>query len=349
MKKRKRSVRWTILLVAITCVVLLIRQYHRRDPIPNVIIMTFSGLRNTESIDDPTHQYIPHLWTQMRREGVFYTRLTDLNHEFHMPSVWAINTGMTNPVFSTPLKSPSLFQYVRKKYKLPSYKTWSIGHWFDSDYAVATPQYPENTFPDALSLSTFSVSEPCNSPHLAKILNKPETSFLETFPEFMRNAYEKWPNWDSLGEVQYQMLLHIMHTYKPKLIHYVINDIEVAHSDSFAKYVLALRACDRRIYEIWRLIQNDPFYKGRTYLFVNVDHSRNRYYMDHYENAFYDNPSRVWLYVYGPGIRKDKIIDRTVHHTDVFATVAYLLHLKTHPTQGKILYEVFPDGTPPAP
>ena len=39
---------------------------------PNIVIITFAGLRNSESIDEPAHQYIPHIWNQMLKEGTFY-------------------------------------------------------------------------------------------------------------------------------------------------------------------------------------------------------------------------------------------------------------------------------------
>ncbi len=310
------------------------------EKIPNVIIVTFSGVRNTETIKDPTHQYIPNLWGRIFKEGVLYTNLVALSHQFHMPVFHAINTGLTYLFYAYPLRAPSIFQYVSKKYGLPKTKLWSLGSWYNQDYAFATDDYPQETYPCALSFMDFNMST-----ELKEILTKQELIFWESFPGLMEKNPEKWPNWDSLGEVQYQMFKKILRKFRPKLIHYVLNDIESAHADSFARYVLALRKCDRRISEIWEFIENDPYYKDNTYLIINVDHERNRYYMDHFESS-YPNPGKVWMYIHGPDIKKGVVIQRPVYHTDIFATVAYLMDVKTHANDGKILKDCFRKGFP---
>ena len=308
------------------------------EKVPNVIIITFSGLRNSESIDDPTHQYISNLWGRIFKEGSLYTNLVSLNHQFHMPSVHAINTGLTYPVYGYPLKAPSIFQYVNKQYRFPKTKTWSLGHWFSPDYAVSMPGYTEDTYPCALSFIDLEIS-----PELKNKFTNQEIIFWETFSELLEHNPERWPNWDSLGEVQYRFLRKIISEFKPNLVHHILNDIESAHSDTFARYVLALKKCDERILEIWEFIRDDPYYKDNTYLIINVDHERNLYYMDHHENT-YSNPAQVWMYIYGPGVRKGAVIERPVYHTDIFATVAYLMDVKTHASEGVILKDCFNDG-----
>ena len=78
------------------------------------------------------------------------------------------------------------------------------------------------------------------------------------------------------------------------------------------------------IYEIWQIIESEPFYQGNTYLFISPDHERNSYYMDHFENPP-ENPSNVWMYVYGPKVKKGVVIDNVVHHVDMFQTIAVIM------------------------
>ena len=66
--------------------------------------------------------------------------------------------------------------------------------------------------------------------------------------------------------------------------------------------------CDREINEIMDIIKTDPFYKDNTYLIVSPDHDRNTYYMQH--NLYNNKP--VWLYIYGPDIKKGTVIFVTV-------------------------------------
>lgn len=303
--------------------------------IPNVIILTFSGVRGSESIDDPTHQYMPNLWERIFKEGALYTDLVNLNHQFHMPVFHAINTGLTYPFYGYPLRAPSIFQYVSKKYAPPRTKLWSMGHWYSPDYACATQDYPEDTFPCALGFMEQDMSE-----ELKGILTPQEKLTWESFSGLFEKNPEKWPNWDSVGKMQYGFLKKVMQRFRPKLMHYILNDVESAHSDSFSRYALALKECDARIMEIWEFIREDPYYKDNTYLIINVDHGRNLYYMDHHENA-YPDPARVWMYIYGPGVKKGLIVRRPVHHTDIFATVAYLMDVHTHKNDGKVLKDCF--------
>ena len=307
----------------------------KEDKLYNVIIITFSGLNNIDSIQDPYHQYIPNFWNILLKEGTLYTDLVNLNYQVHMPAVHAILTGITNPYHKAQLDAPSIFQYVRKKYNLPRYKLWSISHWTVSDFALNTEDYPEDTFPAVVCFMQTDISE-----ELKQVLNKEELSFWDDFPQAMEKNPEKWPNWDSIGVVQYQMFKKIMPEFKPKLVHYVMNDVESAHSDTFARYVLSLKSCDEKIYQLWRYIQSDPFYKDKTYLIINVDHERNTYYMEHFDNA-YTNPGHVWMYIYGPGVKKGEVFKRPVYHIDIFATIAYIFNVDTHPTKGKFLKDCF--------
>ncbi|MEI6631311.1 MAG: sulfatase-like hydrolase/transferase [bacterium] len=305
------------------------------DKTPNIVIMTMLGVRNCDSIADPTHQYIPNLWHTLFKEGTLYTELVNSNNEFHFPPIYAIFTGVNYPFYGGPLRHPSIFQYVRKRYNLPQSKVWSIGNWYNKDYALETDAYPEKTFP-----CKWSVLEPSMPEQLKGILTKQELIFLERFSEVVKSSPEHWPNWDSLGKAQYRIFIRIMKELKPKLAHYVLGDVESAHSDTFGRYVLALKDCDEMINQTWEFLQRDPYYKDKTYFIVAIDHGRNLYFDDHYEDA-YSGSERVWFYIRGPGIKKGTVIKRPVYHVDIFATLAHIMDIQTHRTQGRVLSDCF--------
>ena len=305
-----------------------------KKELPNVIVVTLSGVRNIESIAEPHHQYMPHLWESMLKEGTLYNNLVNLNHEFHMPVVHAINTGITYTAYYSQLKKPSLFQYLIKQYNLAADQAWSVGHWYPTDCANKTEGYQEDTFPAMLSFISFNVP-----PELFETLTPQEKKFCLFFSDLVAKS-PGWPSWDSIGVIQYRFFKKIIDKFHPKLVHYVMNDVESAHSDMFSRYAIALHTSDKNIFEIWSLIQTDQFYKDNTYLIVNVDHERNTYYADHNENS-YDNPSRVWMYIFGPGVKKGAIIDRRIEHVDIFATVAGLMFLEKASTEGRFLSDCF--------
>lgn len=310
------------------------KESYSKVNLPNVIIITLSGVRNSETINDPTHQYIPNLWGKMLKEGVLYTNLLSVGAEFHMPQVDAINTGKNYPVY---LKTdvPSIFQYIRKKYAFPATKLWSIKHFLEKSYFFKTEGFGEDTFPCQIDL-TFVMSD-----ELKTILTKEELDFVSSFRqmEVKFNNFEIY-HWDTVDEIFCRFFKKIVDKFKPKFIHYVMAGVETAHHDMFSRYCLALKHCDENIFEIWQMIKNDPFYKDNTYLIVCPDHERNMYFMQHTENA-HDNPSSVWMYIYGPKVKKGAVIDRRIYHVDIFATLAHIFKVETRPTKGKILKDCF--------
>jgi len=319
----------------------LCAQDEPTEKIPNVIIITLVGVSNIDSIEDPSHQYIPNLWNNMFKEGTLYTNLIDLNEQFHIPPVSAIITGKTyenagaNNNKDFKLKAPSIFQYIRKKYNLPAYKLWSIGDWYYGHCIYQTEGYLEDSFPCRLTSKSLDMS-----PEAKELLTRQELNFLDNFHKFRDEGIIKWPHWDSLGKFLYQIFNKIMRKYKPKFVHYIMNDTESAHSDTFSRYVLSLKQIDKKIFEIWKTIKEDPFYNNNTYLIISPDHERNLYYMQHHESLT-DEFSHVWMYIYGPNIKKGVAINRPIHHIDIFATVAYIMAVDTHSTQGKILKDCF--------
>lgn len=330
-------------IVCLLCTITynLCAQNTPKETCPNIIIVTLSGVRNIESIEDPTHQYIYHFWNYMRKEGVLYNNLINVNFEFHMPTVCAINFGISSPCSYFKMKAsvPSILQYVRKRYNYPAYKLWTIGHWDRTAFESATHDYSQDTFPCAFSSARKNVIV---SDELKDLLTKQELIFLKKFPSMTERTPGGFPYWDSVGRIHYQVFKKILSAFKPKLVHYIMSDVEGAHCDTYSRYVLALRTSDEMIFELWTWIQNDPFYKNNTYLIVNVDHARDLYYAQHNEDAC-GSTSRVWMYIYGPNVKKGIVIDRPIQHIDIFATVAYLMDVKTHPTKGAILKEAFAD------
>jgi len=306
--------------------------------IPNIIVFTLSGVRSIDSIGDITNQYVTRLGNELIEKGTLYTNVIDLNYQFHMPSVSAIISGNIYS-WNNKLTAPSFFQYARKQYDLPISKLWSFGDWIISDAVYKTRGFGPDTFPCQIASLEFAMS-PETETLMNDYLNYQELKFLERYRNITQFKISKWPQWDSLGDVQFALFEKVLEHFKPVITHYVMNDVESAHYGSYARYVLSLKKSDERIYQIWQWIQNDPAYKDKTYLIVTVDHERNAYYMQHSDNDL-ENPSPTWIYIWGPNIKENVTIKREVHHIDIFKTVAYLLDLKTHHTRGKVLSDCF--------
>jgi len=302
---------------------------NRKNPadLPNVIVITLSGVRNSETISDPTHQYIPDMWNNVLPAGTLYDNLEDLNVTFHMPAFQATNTGeIYGTLFGN--YSSTIFYDIGRKYDIPPEKIWSIGQWFGANAYCSKDG--NKLYPSMLS-AFFKKSD-----FLDEILSKRELKFFKDFKALQDKIGATWPLWDSSNIIIWEISKKIFRKYKPQIVHYVMNNTESAHFGSYPRYVNSIKAQDDAICEIFNMINEDPYYKGKTYLIVNIDHSRDDYYMQHYYTK-----ETVWMYIYGPGIKRGEIINRKVHHIDVYATLRYIFGMEKDDKPGSILKDCF--------
>ncbi len=294
---------------------------------PNVIIMTICSVRNHETIDDPEHRYMPRFFREIVRKGFLYTNVVEKNYEIHMPSAKAINTGLHQSC-NRPITVPSIFQYLIKQSILPKERVWAISHWYEGYSNFESSEYCEDTFPEFI---TFNLE----SSGLDYLLNRDELNYKKMASEIL-----DWPNWDDRSRVLHGITKKILNKIKPKFVHYILNMVETGHYDSYSTYMLSIIETEKQILDVWNLIREDPFYKDNTYLVVVVDHQRDAYYMNHSERYF--TPGRnVWMFIYGPGVRKNKSSDEEIYHVDLFETFSKIYGLKTHQNEGVFLESCF--------
>lgn len=326
-----------ILFLCVSCVSAT-RQEPDKKSVPNVIIIVLGGVRNSESIDEATRQYIPYLSNDIFKEGTLYTNVLATDFEYHMPAIHAIITGKHYNHYPG-VTAPTLFQYLRKRYNLPSQKVVSIGQWDENDCFYVKGNFGADSSPCGIAVVSSTYS-----PEMKKVLTPSELTFFDTLRNFMEKKLFPEPftclHWDALGEITHRIFKRTLQEFKPKLAFYVMAGVESSHYSTFGRYVIALKRSDEMIDEVWNMIQSDPFYKDNTYLIICPDHARDSYYMEHFENC-YDNPSRVWMYIYGPRINKGNIINRPIYHVDIFATVSYIMHLEVPLQEGKVLEDSF--------
>jgi arylsulfatase A-like enzyme len=124
-----------------------------------------------------------------------------------------------------------------------------------------------------------------------------------------------------------------------------LHDIDVAHSGAYSLYIEGIQRTDRLCAEIWRTIQSEPEYAGKTTLFILPDFGRDSD-TDPGGNGFQhhrtgDALSRTtWMIALGPGIRENRIVDRPVESTDLVPTLGAKLGFTPKYAQGKALAEV---------
>jgi hypothetical protein len=269
-----------------------------------VIIAVIDGARYSETFGDPSHQYIPRIWSTLRPLGTIYTSyrnegLTETNpgHASIMTGTWQniANDGTVRP------HMPTLFEYFRKgtgatadqnyvvlgKTKLdilaysdhPSYGS-TFGGWV---------KYSASQYDDLIALSNFTDAETTSHPRVL-IVNLPKT--------------------DNAG-----------------------------HSGSWSSYLTALRAADSLVNEMWNVVQKDAILAGKTTMFVTNDHGRH----DDQHGGFQNHGDgcegcrRIMLLAVGPDTPANAIDSSGRQQIDIAPTVGRLLGFATPYAVGIVL------------
>ncbi len=131
----------------------------------------------------------------------------------------------------------------------------------------------------------------------------------------------------------------------PSLVWITLHDIDIAHSGTFSLYLQGIQRSDRLCAEIWRAIENESEYAGKTTLFILPDFGRDSDVsaggngFQHHRTG--DPVSRTtWMMVLGPGVRENVVVERPVQSTDLVPTLGSLLGFSPRLAQGKALPEV---------
>jgi hypothetical protein len=124
-----------------------------------------------------------------------------------------------------------------------------------------------------------------------------------------------------------------------------MHDIDVAHSGAYSLYIEGIRRTDRLCLELWKLLENEPEYSGKTTLLILPDFGRDSD-DDASGNGFQhhrtgDPAARTtWLMAIGPGIREGVVFDRPIESIDLVPTLGKMLDFTPSFAQGKPIAEL---------
>jgi hypothetical protein len=149
----------------------------------------------------------------------------------------------------------------------------------------------------------------------------------------------------SADELSVFIAHRLMRQLAPSLLWITLHDIDVAHSGSFSLYLEAIQRTDRLCAEIWKAIESEPEYAGKTNMFVLPDFGRDSDTnaggngFQHHRTG--DALSRTtWMIALGSGVRENFVVDRRVESTDLVPTLGSLLGFTPRFSQGKPIPEV---------
>jgi hypothetical protein len=337
-------------------------------PKQKVVVVTFGGgARDQETFMPEGQENIPHLMRELIPQASFFTQVVNRGILGHYVATASLATGVYetfNNFAAVSPESPTVFEYFRKDLKRPSSDAWvvapsngfnRIGESSHRSYGPglgARVILPKRLLSAAISdrshdyqhLLRDNYETPYYTPEL--LGNEFELQQLEMILKLSVDDFKSHAQTlSSPDELSVYIARQLMRQVAPSLLWITLHDIDVAHAGAYSLYIEGIRRSDRLCAELWKAVQTEPEYAGKTTLLILPDFGRDSD-DDAGGNGFQhhrtgDVLSRTtWMLAAGPGVREGVVFDRAVDSTDLVPTIGAILGFSPSLAQGKPIHEV---------
>ena len=333
-----------------------------------VVVITFGGgARDQETFAPEGQENIPHLMGELIPQSTFFTQVQNRGILGHYVATASLATGVyetINNFASLPPEHPTVFEYFRKDLKRPSSDAWvvapsngfnRIGESSHRSYGPglgARVILPKHLLTAALSsghgdyehLLRDNYETPFYAPELGGSeveLQQLENILKLSVDDFRTHARTL----SSPDELSVYVVRQLMRQEAPSLLWITMHDIDIAHAGAYSLYIEGIRRTDRLCADVWKVIQSEPEYAGKTTLFILPDFGRDSD-EDSGGNGFQhhrtgDAPSRTtWMMALGAGVREGVVFDRAMQSTDLVPTLGAMLNFSPSLAQGRPIPEL---------
>ncbi|MGI4854184.1 MAG: hypothetical protein ACRYF4_09095 [Janthinobacterium lividum] len=303
-------------------------------------------------------------------QATFYTQVINRGILGHYVATASLATGVYehfNNFAAVQPQNPTVFEYMRRDLRRPADDTWVVapsngfgGIGESSHRLYGSGLGARVILPKLLLAAAMRGQAGSTSEHLLR--DNYETPLFDPSPtgsvsqeELHRTAElldvsvndfrAHATTLSSPDELSFYIARQLMRRVAPSLLWITLHDIDIAHSGAFSLYLDGIQRSDRLCAEIWKTIQTEPEYKGRTTMYVLPDFGRDAD-EDAGGNGFQhhrtgDPLSRTtWMLVMGPGVRQNVVVDRPVDSLDLVPTLASRLGFQARFAAGTPLAEV---------
>ncbi len=178
-----------------------------------------------------------------------------------------------------------------------------------------------------------------------RCLNKPNSDMLINVPweningdhltdaEILANEMQHfipkiWGNIERLDANVYALAKSYIIASHPKVIYIDFGDTdEYAHHGQYDGYLNDIHNLDAMIGKLWKLMQNDPFYKGNTTFFIVPDHGRGLGSEWTSHGSSIAHADETWFMVMGPDTKPLGVVKKKeqIYQTQYASTIAKIL------------------------
>jgi hypothetical protein len=332
-----------------------------------VVVITFGGgARDQETFAPEGQENIPNLMKELIPQSSFFTQVVNRGILGHYVATASLATGVyetINNFASLPPESPTVFEYFRKDLRRPSSDAWvvapsngfnRIGESSHRSYGtgqgarVILPKHlltaATKGSPDYEHLLRDNYETPFFAPEVAGnevVLEQLRELLKLSVNDFKEHALTL----SSPDELSVYIVRQLMKQVAPSLLWITMHDIDIAHAGAYSLYIDGIRRTDRLCLDVWKAIQDEPEYAGKTTLFILPDFGRDSD-EDSAGNGFQhhrtgDVASRTtWMMALGPGIREGVVHDRRVDSTDLVPTIGAMMGFSAALSQGRPVSEL---------
>ncbi len=170
---------------------------------------------------------------------------------------------------------------------------------------------------------------PVNAGFSGAAANKKTLSRKEALlDQLLKDIPSPWEN-VRLDAFTQHYALETIRQQKPRVIYIAYGETDdFAHDGDYDQYITSAHRTDRFIHELWDTLQEDPFYRGKTHLFITTDHGRGHEPQEAWQHhaskrsiAGYMQGLKqypegiigsddIWFAAIGPSIQPDKALTR---------------------------------------
>lgn len=278
-----------------------------------VIILVIDGPRYSETWGNDFQLYIPRM-KELAKKGATYTNFRNNGDTYTNAGHTAITTGNYQTINNSGKELPffpSIFQYYNEKYSPQGNSCWIIG-----------------------SKDKLEVLADCNQDTYNGNYNPLTDCGINGNGSGYRN--------DSITFVK---LLNVLIQKRPALTLVNLKEPDVSgHSGNWNDYIAGIRKSDEYCYQLMNFIETNPFYKGKTTLFVTNDHGR---HLDNVRDGFKSHGDgcegcrHINLFAFGPNIKPDTIFTQPRELIDISTTISKILNFNMTEGKGKVMEELF--------
>jgi hypothetical protein len=280
----------------------------------NVVVVVIDGPRYSESWGQTGRPNVRYLDSILAPVGCTHTYFYNLGETFTTNGHTALTTGVYQSINNTGgeyPQNPGIFQHYLKKYPDESNHVWLI------------------TSKDKLQVLSDCKDFQWKKKHIAS---------TDCGVNGLGTGYRH-------DSITFQHVMNTLEIYKPKVLFINFREPDFSgHKGDWAAYIHGIQQTDSMVHEIWKYLENDPVYKGKTTMFVTNDHGR---HLDGVSNGFTSHGCscegcrRIHLWSFGPDFKKGVVLNQPAELIDVNATIGELLQLHTLKSNGRVLRELF--------